>query len=84
MTTAPELYQLTWPSLLAVAREADDMGLEARVSTFGFSLTCVDGAIIAYADFAGELQRLRDDVLPILEESGLRQPHRPVSAAAPS
>lgn len=34
----------------------------------------VDGAIVAYADFCGELVRLKRDVLPLLEEAGLREP----------
>jgi FMNH2-dependent dimethyl sulfone monooxygenase len=34
----------------------------------------VDGAIVTYADFSGELARLKRDVLPLLEEAGLREP----------
>jgi alkanesulfonate monooxygenase SsuD/methylene tetrahydromethanopterin reductase-like flavin-dependent oxidoreductase (luciferase family) len=36
----------------------------------------VDGAIVSYVDYLPELGRLRTDLLPLLEEAGLRQPHR--------
>lgn len=32
MTTAPELFETAWPNVSAVAREADEVGLEALVS----------------------------------------------------
>lgn len=34
----------------------------------------IDGAIIAYADWFGELERLRRDVLPLMAQAGLREP----------
>ena len=41
----------------------------------------VDGAIVTYADFMGELARLKRDVLPLLEEAGLREPRSAKQAA---
>lgn len=35
----------------------------------------LDGVIVAYADIIGELERLRSDVLPLMEQAGLREPH---------
>ena len=41
----------------------------------------IEGAIIAYADFIGELARLKEDVLPLLEEAGLREPRATAAVA---
>lgn len=38
----------------------------------------VDGLLVGYVDFADGIARLQKDVLPRLEERGLRQPFKPV------
>lgn len=38
----------------------------------------VDGMLISWVDYLGECQQWIDEVMPLLEQAGLRQPFRPV------
>ena len=37
---------------------------------------CVDGLLISWVDYLGECQQWIDDVLPLMEQAGLREPHK--------
>jgi alkanesulfonate monooxygenase SsuD/methylene tetrahydromethanopterin reductase-like flavin-dependent oxidoreductase (luciferase family) len=42
----------------------------------GLSRAGLDGVLLTWVDYADGLARFNADVLPLLEQAGLREPHR--------
>lgn len=71
MTQIDERWDSSWHNNLKQARLSDEVGLEFQLPIarwIGYP-----GATLSLVDFAGEFSYFRDEVLPRLEEKGLRE-----------
>ena len=70
MTQIEERWDSSWDNNLKQAQLSDDAGLEFQLPIarwIGYG-----GTTLSFVDFVGEFPYFRDEVLPGLEEKGLR------------
>ena len=71
MIKIEERWDSSWGNNLKQAQLSDDAGLEFQLPIARW-IGCA-GATLSFVDFAGEFPYFRDEVLPRLEETGLRE-----------
>ncbi len=62
-----------YPAVGTAEQIADEM---VKLADIG-----VDGCLLSWVDYKGELKQWNDEVMPLLEQAGLRQPFRPTEQA---